>query len=176
MGLDKIKSSLAETVANNQLVLESGDIFLQEKNLTSRFVSKQTLKALINEPFDIRIGTEIPFKIRVDDEIVNEWKFSGLKVKGKLKSLKNNLLMSYEAEISSPSGGGISGPKGKSSVRLKEFAPQILFTLSLSGQNTTADGIPLFNEIPLLKSLFQTESTSHHYKMVICILSVEHGV
>lgn len=172
-GIDQIKSTLAQTVEKNQMILETGDIFIQEKDIVSRLISKQTLKAIIDEPFNLRIGTEVPFKTKVKDEIINEWKFSGLQVKGKMKLIKNRMIMSYEAEISSPSSSGISGPKGKSSVSLKKLGAQVLFTLSLDGYSSNTDGIPVFNEIPVLKNFFQTESSSFHHKVVICILNVE---
>ena len=172
-GLDKIKSGFAQTKNNNQLILETGDIFIQEDDFSSRFVSSQTLKAIIGEKFDLRIGTEIPFKTEVDDQIITEWKFSGLQLKGLLKLKEENILLSYDSELSSPTENGISGPRGKSTVNLSSFEPQIIFTLDIDSQSTNTQGIPIFNEIPVLRSLFQTENGITAHKMVVCILKVE---
>ena len=173
MGLDKIKANLAKTKQNNQLILETEDIFIQEEDLSSKFVSSQSLKAILGEKFDLRIGTEIPFKSEVEDRIVTVWKFSGLQIKGLLKNKDDSLLLSFESELSSPSEDGISGPRGKSTVNISAEEPQVLFTLDLNSNYTQSQGIPIFNEIPVLRSLFQTEKTSHQHKMVICILTLE---
>lgn len=172
-GLDKIQARLADLGENSNLVLQTENILAQEKDFSSKFTSTQSLKIIIGDPFNIRIGSEIPFQTTVRDQVITSWRFSGLQIKGKLLVKNQNIFLKYESELSSPTEEGISGPFGKSTISLSDFSPQVLFSLKLNGDNQQYQGIPFFKDIPVLKSLFQTETSSLLHKMVLCILEVE---
>lgn len=172
-GLDKIQANLAMLNEKSSLVLQTEDIFAQEQDISSKFTSTQSLKIIIGDPFNLRIGSEVPFRTKVEDEVITQWRFSGLQIKGKLKVKNENIFLTYESELSTPTDEGISGPFGKSTISLGDLSPQVLFSLRLNGENQQNQGIPLFKNIPILKNLFQTETSSLQHKMVICILEIE---
>ncbi len=169
-GLDQFKASLSKLISTSRLKLETTDIFAQNRDVDIKFSATQKLKVLVGKKFDLKIGTEVPFRNQVQGETITEWRFSGLRIRGELKPFGNRITLNYNSEISAPTEQGISGPSGKSSIVLDSEKAQVLFHLEFGGKNNLMQGIPGLEKIPLFGRVFESSSQSHSHKIVICVV------
>lgn len=170
-GLDRIEASLSETLRAGTFQSELGNILLEENSLIAKTLATPTIDSILDKKFQIQVGGEIPFKKSIENDTL-EWKFAGLRISGNLTQLDGQLLLDYSSELTVPQEEGVQGPKGKSTLFIKEGSLKKLFSIDVDNLNTTTQSIPLLNKIPILKSLFSTTKTLNTKKKILCFIKV----
>jgi hypothetical protein len=172
-GFDKIETDLASVIREGNGQLNSESIFLKEQNIKAKIIARPRIRSTLDNHFNIKLGSEIPFKSQKKDELFTEWKFSGLKISGKLNLQHGKLAITYHSELSTPVQDSISGPSGKSTIMVSLDKAIPLFSIKMDSDKNFEQGIPLLKEIPFLKNLFQTSQASTQNKTVLCFLTVK---
>jgi hypothetical protein len=173
-GLDSIEAELSSVISEGHAGLSTKNIFLREQNINGKIIASPSIKTTIENQFKFKLGSETPFKSRRKDEIFTEWRFSGLRISGKLKKINERLAITYRSELSTPGKDGVSGPAGTSTIMAIIGKPIPLFSLKIDSKKDSIQGIPLLKDIPFLRQLFSSGQGMSQNKIVYCFLTIKH--
>lgn len=171
-GIDQVQFNLQELINRDKLNLISEDARFQGNNFNTKVLSSQVVLATLNNPFDISIGAEIPFRsLSGDTEIIN-WKYSGLKIHGHPKEINKILALQYVSQLTNPTKDSITGPRAKSTLFISSGKTQLLYSSRIQTTSVTESGVPLLMEIPILKNLFISKDESLNIKTILCFVTL----
>lgn len=165
-GINKIESDLMQLINENQFQLATGDILLQDENLSSKIIASPKFNLILDSPFNYQIGGEIPYSNKNKEKEIIEWKFAGLKISGQIKMKKGKILLKYNSLLTTGNQTGINGPKGNSSIYLIPNKNYHLYSIELNNYQSSAMSTPWINKIPILKNLFSSNSRNQNIKSV----------
>lgn len=172
-GFDAIDAELSELIKFNRLNLSSKNIYINGNDIHTKLVSAPEVIALIDKPFELSVGSEVPFNIGVDVNQRTEWRFAGLKLKGRAYLLNGKLALEVSTQFTSTSNQAITGPKSKTNIYLDDTRVNKIFSIILDTQSSNQSHIPYLSKIPILKSLFMTNESEHRYKKINCYVEIQ---
>lgn len=170
---DRIENDLNQ-ILNKGPLSRSNNIFLQEKDYRIKQISTPELNIVFDKDFNIQLGGETPYKLL--DKNSNQtlsWKFSGLKISGKLNLKNNNFFLSYKSVLTQGSTTNISGPKGESSIFLIPSKRTKLYAINFEKLEEENAKIPLLAKIPLIKELFRSHQDEFQTKKILVYAILE---
>lgn len=160
-GIDSLETELDQLIRNNKAQLNTGSIFLQRHNNRAKVLSTPRVHVLLDDKFKLELGTELPIRSKEKEKTHIEWKFSGLKLNGKLSLFKNRIKLQYNTELTEPTAKGINSPKAESSIFLDEHKLTELYSLSYEQYQKFKIGIPLLSQTPLIGHFFESKQNGH---------------
>lgn len=171
LGLDKLQTSLEDLFARGlRPLVEKNLIWLQETQSELSSLAEPEMIINLNGQQIIEIGSQIPYQnINPQGSTVIapiDWRFAGLKIKTKVTESYGKFLLDYETEFSRPIEQSISGSKEISSALITPNKPIKIFQIGLQTSGTNQSGIPVLNDIPILKTLFSSRSGNKTYKQI----------
>jgi hypothetical protein len=172
-GLSKVEFDITKAIETDKVHLLSENFILKDDEINAQLISSPQIVGIVNKPFKLALGSEIPFRTRsIDRQEITQWKFAGLTLKGKMFILNGKLALGLTSKITSPNDNQISGPEGNTTLYLKPSKAQILFSINMEVKNEVKSSIPIIKEIPILRDLFlsSTEQFSHKKILVYVIL------
>lgn len=179
LGLDQLSATLGDllSIPLNKIV-EKNAILLAQKKVQMNTLAEPIGLIRPMSPAEFQIGADLPFVTTGKDGYVTQtqWQFAGLRVKIILENMGEKVKITYETELTKPSGelnGTISGNKEKSSIVIDLSTPTQIFQISLKTEARGVDQMPFLNRIPLLGELFKSKSSQNNYKMITGIIEVK---
>src|SRR5690606_32724219 len=101
------------------------------------------------------------------------WKFAGLKVDNILGVRRNRLILNYKTELSHPTGNTISGSKAHGMIFVPENEFVKAFEITYENNDKIKDYLPIIGEVPILRHLFSSNSTSKGLKHIIGFIKID---
>ncbi len=178
LGLDKLSASVADIFDHGlRKLIDDNFILLSESKVNLSTLAEPEMIVNLNHPQLIEIGSQIPFQ-NITPKNTNiiapiDWKFAGLKIVTHVSASYGKLLLKYSSEFSRPLGNGISGSKEESSVILTPSESVKIFQIGFKTTSLGKDKIPYLSEIPILKHLFTSTSSSETYKHIYGFIQLE---
>lgn len=170
--------SYADINAEIDALIQTGD---------ARILSSPHLIALSGETANVFAGGEIPVPVSVSNgQIGIEWKTYGIKLLVEPEVNSEKLVQSkIRTEVSSVDwnsahriviGSGLSIPplimrKTESTVALKSGQTLVMGGLISDQINETVYKIPLLGDLPLLKTMFRSKSTTHSRTELLVLIT-----
>jgi hypothetical protein len=118
----------------------------------------------------IEVGAQIPFQNigNSGSAIIApiDWRFAGLKVKTTLKNHLGKLLIDYETEFTKPQEKGISGSKEQSSLIVEPGVHYKAFQIGYKAENNEKSTLPGMLNVPILATLFGSNTTTTTFKKI----------
>ena len=178
LGLDKLSASVSDIFEYGlRRLIDDNFILLTESKINLSTLAEPEMIVNLNHPQLIEIGSQIPFQnITPQHSSVIapiDWKFAGLRIMTNVSASYGKLLLKYSSEFSRPVGSGISGSKEESSVILTPGESVKIFQIGFKTTSLGKDKIPYLSEIPILKHLFTSTSSSETYKHIYGFIQLE---
>lgn len=148
------------------------------KNSNIHLSTLATPKAILklDDPLEIRIGSEIPFTSSTDNQIQTSWKFAGLLLKAKVTRENNLFHVQYQTELTRPLGNAdklhISGNRQKSSFTISLDQSEQIFEIGLKTTSQEKNSLPVLGAIPILGKLFMSKSQVETHKKILAIAKI----
>jgi hypothetical protein len=172
-GIDQFKSELSRFVSNNSLNIQSDNIIFSRMNHTAQLIANPEIIITMDNQFSLKLGGDFPFVNTTKDGESTEWKFVGLKIKGKLSTKLNNSLLNYQTSFTSFTGKSISGPFGKSSRYIDFDGFKELYSIALKTNESHLNTIPGLENIPFLKALISKNQNITAKTEITCFVQME---
>lgn len=175
LGLDKLQGSLSSIFNSSESLYENNSILLNNKQISYSTLARPEITIREDKEVNIEIGSDIPFQVGNNQSgFQQQWKFTGLKFKIKLKKIGEHFIIDYNTEFSRPAVNNvISGSKQQSSISLKEGIPTKVFNIGYMSTGDEISQLPYLSKIPLLGKLFTSTGGVETYKKVIAIITIE---
>ena len=170
-GINRIETKLETLISESRTNLKTDNIFLQTQKLKAKIVASPEIYLIPNNNFTLELGQETPYQVSHSQgegqSFQTKWKFSGLRLSGKL-SLQNNLFMlKYKSQLTETINESIQGPKSISSLILSPNKKQLLAKLDLAEYDSHKQMIPLLAALPLLGHFFKSHNANNSKKTII---------
>lgn len=176
LGLDQISGNLNSILDGNiQNLIEDNKILLNQKDVEISTLAEPELLIRINTESLISVGAEIPFKTAGEDKLeMTGWKFAGLKIRTKLSSIGNKLVLDLENEFTRPAeGDSISGNKEKNSFLIQTNKAIKVFEIGFSAKSNQNSKLPYLSSIPILGKIFKSTQDANSYKKISALVHLE---
>ena len=170
-GINRIETKLETLISESRTNLKTDNIFLQTQKLKAKIVASPEIYLIPNNNFTLELGQETPYQVSHSQgegqSFQTKWKFSGLRLSGKL-SLQNNLFMlKYKSQLTETINESIQGPKSISSLILSPNKKQLLAKLDLAKYDSHKQMIPLLAALPVLGHFFKSHNANNSKKTII---------
>lgn len=175
LGLDGVRGSLLTTLRESPLeLLSKNEIKAQHMEFKSSTLAEPQILTTLTEELIIKVGQEISYnQMNANGVSTRHWRFAGLKIKLKLKTLKNKLVIRYRTEVSKPSAENISQNLQESTAILTLNREIVLFNIGLTLDQVSLNAIPIIHQIPFFGSLFKGKDKEKTFKRILAVIKVE---
>lgn len=167
-GFNKIEGELSELISQNKLTLNSQNIIYKGSDLSTHLISSPEVMTLIEKPFELSVGSDVPFNMGVNINQRTEWRFAGLKLKGKTYLHNGKLALKISTQFTNSTNDGISGPRSQTNIYLNQKGINKVFSINIDSKNINEEHIPYLSRIPILRNLFLTRNQNHTLKKINC--------
>ncbi len=176
-GLGDLSIELGSLIKGSFGIFRSNMTSFKNINYSISTLSKPKALLSLNTPLVISIGSDIPFQTNSTNLGPGQisWRFAGLKVNVTVTKVGNKYLINYNNEISRPVSVNttdqlrISGSKQQSSIKVSLDESVSLFEVNLKTHDNNNSSVPIIDQIPILKNIFSSKTSSSTHKKVIAI-------
>jgi hypothetical protein len=151
---------------------------IKQEEIKVRSLLKQQLNVTIGRPFRFSVGGEIHYETTntyIDKKTkTNHWKFMGLNSEMKLEQINGQLFITYNNSFSRPMENlnyHHEKQQGKSFIDIDKKVA--LFELSYQQEESLMASIPYLNQIPVLRYLFSSISSTTSQKKIIALIKLQ---
>ena len=183
LGLHQLTGDLGRFFRGDGIhsIVNKNKILLSKKKIRLSILAEPEIVLQAGKKAVISVGAEIPYNStswQQGKEVKNtHWKFAGLKISFLLKKLNSRYELEYATGFTRPSDKGVvGGNKEKSVVTVELNRPFKLFQIGLKTEDKDSSNMPWLSNIPLLGSIFKSQSSHINYKKISGIIILEeHG-
>ena len=183
LGLHHLTGNLGSLFTRNGLhsIIKKNKVLMSKRKIRLSILAEPEIVLRPGKKAVISVGAEIPYNSiswQQGSEVRNtHWKFAGLKITFLLKKSNAHYELEYTTQFTRPSDGGVvGGNKEKSTVAVKLNQPFKLFQIGLKTKDQNDTSMPWLSNIPLLGSVFTSQSSHVNYKKISGVIILEeHG-
>lgn len=179
LGLESLNTTIGELIALPlNKIIEKNAFLLSQKKVKINTLAEPIFMIRPQNSAEFQIGADVPFITSSKDGNIShtEWKFAGLKIQISIENVDDKIKVSYESELTKPSGesnGAITGSKEKTSVIVSLDQAIKIFQISLKTDAVGNDQMPFLNKIPILGEIFKSKSSQSNFKMITGIIEIK---
>ena len=168
----KVETKLS-SILNNANPFEENLIQIGKTNMRVNLVATPTLNIVFDKKFSIELGGDISFQSQRQQQIVTNWRFAGLKIKGLLTLKNNHFFLEYQSYLTRPVNNQISGPRGRSSIYLNPGKTEKLYSIDVDLKQEMKHNLPYLSNIPALGNIFQSSQQERGKKRILVLIRLE---